>query len=410
VWFIRRKPEGKDSFIWALLTGLAGGAAVLTKNTAYPVLAPFALLLIIMTIKDLGIKGLAKLSGTVVAIVLLMNIGFYTRNVIELGADPLATNAPTLSHTQIRTTSLRYRAAALLYNTSKNFTTGNAEINHNINEFVNDAVNRLGVDPLTDNIENRIIEHNNPVYIVLHSHLDMFNTDVAPAPMHALLLVISSIVLLIMFLMKKVNDRLLLLYPIACFFAFFILAITVIVSSSVPRYMLAVLLPSLAFVVIPFQNGNFRIALISIIISLITLQTANAMTHISRVTPALRHDMRRLTLFLSDPNDYDYIWNKVISSGVTKIGVNNSGLAFYPWLYLWRESEYDVRMINTSIHTRGELSDFVPEALFMYISAAQAEEGVKNIVLEYNGQSYSAVAHAFNAPFEIYNVLLMRDE
>jgi len=130
--------------------------------------------------------------------------------------------------------------------------------------------------------------------------------------------------------------------------------------------------------------------------------------HINITSPAIRHEMRSRSLILSDTSDFDKIREKVISSGVTKIGVNNSILAYYPWLYMWHGAEFDVRMINTYLHAQGESSDFIPEAVFIYVPAASVQEkGVENFIYEYNGQSYSTVAYAFNIIFDVYNILLM---
>jgi hypothetical protein len=407
VWFIKNKPSGSVMWLWAVVTGFGGGAAALSKNSAYPVLAPFAVLLVIMTIKELGVKRLAAVSSIVLSLVLLMTIGFYTRNVIDLGGDPLGTNAPTLAHTSIRTRDIRYRTAALIYNTSKNFATNNAEMNHNINRAVNRAMIILGVDPLSDNPEYRIIEHNNPIHVDIPVIVEWLNNhDVAPAPLHSILVVISAIILLLLFLGKKLNDKLLILYTTACFFAYLIMGVTVIVSSSVPRYMMSILIPSLAFAVMPFQSGTFRKVFISISLCLITFYSTSILVPYTRGTQ-WRNSRSQLLLLENTEYEYYAIRDVILESGATKIGVNNRALAYYPWLYLWIGAEYDVRMIGTNVHIHDECKEFVPDALLIYIPTSTLQGiGVENYRYEYNGQTYGVVRYAPDIPFGVTHTLL----
>lgn len=65
---------------------LAAGLAVLTKPVAVPFLIPFALWLAYMLVKRHGILALLKWGGVAILIVVLLNVGYLTRNYITYGA------------------------------------------------------------------------------------------------------------------------------------------------------------------------------------------------------------------------------------------------------------------------------------------------------------------------------------
>lgn len=141
VWLIRRQPSLADF----VLLAMAAGLAINTKPTAFAYLLPFAIAAGIVLIRRVRISRLLVLSAMTVAIVLVLNAGYFSRNMALYG-NPLGSDSRISAHAN---TILDWRVfiSNVLRNASLHAGTPNAYVNKGIALAIVKVHELIGLDP-----------------------------------------------------------------------------------------------------------------------------------------------------------------------------------------------------------------------------------------------------------------------
>lgn len=415
LWFIRQRPAGREALEWAALTGLGCGAATLTKNTAFAILAPFALLLLIKVWKTTPKKQLAAMVGLAAAGVLVFNLGFMARNAIDLDGNLLAFGLPETEQFLLATYSPRYRLAALVINLFANFGSQSLFLSHFIDGIVHGIIAALG------------ISQGDPVVFTGEQHFTSFvayqGHDYAGNPLQFGLILIAAVAVVALFSLqrrKKAEPQAPLGYLLCCAAALCLVGLTIKwTEDASTRYGLPALLLALGFVPLPFEKGSFGRSFLAGALLLITLNATKPLLFDLRqplaYSPRLaadmstqqavgwwshsRQDLRLGQLGLDDIESFKQMLDELKASGAKRIGIAESGgRAIYPCLDRLAGAEYDVRYINAAFHTKKEAPDFVPEAVIKLYRFAEDPIAAGEVV-DYHGQSYRAAAFSRSGSF-----------
>jgi hypothetical protein len=142
--------KGKTSANGLGILGAAAGLAILTKPTAFAFLSPFALFVVLQLLKGLPTKQMMNYAGFVIAIVLILNLGHFTRNTVTY-ANPIGPEDRFDQHAnQLR--SLRGLTSNLIRNTAMHLQTPSTHVNKAIAtgvRWVHELMNLDVNDPRT---------------------------------------------------------------------------------------------------------------------------------------------------------------------------------------------------------------------------------------------------------------------
>jgi hypothetical protein len=160
-----------------MLLGFSAGAAALTKSSAYIVLLPFAVLLFVYLARKLPVKQIFIFIGIALLCMLLLNLGFYIRNAIELGGNFLAYGFPESKQLIPKTNALPERFVLLLKNIAYCLGSTNVGANQMLEHFVYRVSDFLNID-----INDIAITEYGQGYSVAQPNL--WSHDVASYPFH----------------------------------------------------------------------------------------------------------------------------------------------------------------------------------------------------------------------------------
>lgn len=427
VWYIRNRPQGLQGVLWAVFTGLAGGAAVLTKNTAYMVLAPFAALVVVFMLRKKTWKRFTTHVVLVLAGVLLLNSGFFIRNAVDLNGDFLASDPTGKGNKTYSAVDFRYRISTLLMNSAQSFATDSLFLSDLMDSWVHRLTGAIGIDIDSTNPEERIVAAN---YVFTTYSAYPNSHDTAGSPVHALIVLAGGIWLLVLYLFRKVTDRLLLGYMLACCCVWLIMGLSIKWTPSMARYMLPVLVLPMAGMAFVFQGGSFRRMMAAVVLAACVCASSpyllfdmyqplvrnNRLAEDLEMPYSQRHfgstsraELRVYRLYLDDTSSYTALYDAAVLHGVDSIGVSQIPPS-YPFLYLFRESKYDVRFINTTLHEENESPAFQPDAVLRRVSVSGFEgKGGEDYTITYNEAEYRLVEYAMSTSLDSVYMLLLRE-
>jgi hypothetical protein len=191
-----------------LCLAAALGLGLLTKGTFYPYAVPFGIWLIIRWLSQRNYWVFVKRAVVIVAVVILLNLGYWVRNIITYGG-PLG--SPTALSIN---TAVSHRPIPVLIRLVENISVNFSSIN--------------------DGITRWIVKLIQTIFIQVYPSISRFNLasgwnheDSAGNPLHMLLVPITLIVLLLLLGMKRIKDRSLLWYALTVLGCFFIFSLVI---------------------------------------------------------------------------------------------------------------------------------------------------------------------------------------
>lgn len=188
------------SWVEVLCIASALGLGMLTKGTFYPFAIPFGLWLLIHWFKQKNIRQFLKYSLVIILIVLVLNAGYWTRNMITYGG-PLGPSEWVLALTSSKT-GLVATGSNLVKNVLLNFATPSPKVNQGLVKAVQTSFQSTDQDVSNFQLDWR------------------WNTeDSAGSPLHILIIILAMISVSVLYLAGKIKRRHIVWYSLACILA-----------------------------------------------------------------------------------------------------------------------------------------------------------------------------------------------
>jgi 4-amino-4-deoxy-L-arabinose transferase-like glycosyltransferase len=220
---------------WAeiLSIGAALGLGLLTKGTFYPYAVPWGVWLIVHWIKQKRWAVFARRSLAIIIIVIMLNAGYWARNIITYGG-PLGP-AQWVSSMTTGNKGLKPIASNLVKNLTINLATPSTKINDTLVDFIKSTFQSS--DPNATNFKlNWRWNHE----------------DIAGNPIQLLLVIVLIIVIFVMIAIGRLNRQPLLWYTLAAIFSFVIFTLVSHYDLYGVRYQLPLMViwaPAFGFVI-----------------------------------------------------------------------------------------------------------------------------------------------------------------
>lgn len=362
-----------------LLCGLAVGLSVLTKiNNVIPIFFMSATLLI-CGIKKYG-KRIFKVAVSMISVAVLVNLGYWVRNAIDLNGDFLAISVST----RLGSSHMEPTAVNLICNIGYCFGSGIKWWAHLVDSGIRFAVRIFtGFD----------------VQEGFSSFGETRTFDFYPYGIH-MVAAFLSIVYVIITAIRKKNHRLL-MYVTACIFSFALVAVSVSYTVSISRYMLGSIF--IAFPVVGYVGGIlyekisvkkygaeslFRggIIICGILLFVTTIQKSMTASHGS-VIYGMNMDyniLRKEAYWHLWDNPEKAIMTQIYAHGFTNIGIQEDVIiGEYPVLNDLRDYPCKIQYVNTEWGSQYSDPDFYPDCIVY-----AGEKDAMPEYLEYQGDHF----------------------
>lgn len=431
VWYIKNKPSGKEELIWALYIGGACGIAILTKASSAASLLCFAGLLLLFTLKRVGVFRILQLGGIVAACTLLLVMGHFIRNGIDFNGDLLGTKNQELSYGMLTSKSIKKHTASVITNISYNLASRNYYWQYNLEKAVLGVLDALSieygkngapVDPETFNI---------PQPLFLNATTTPYH-DIAGSPYHMALILIMGVVIVATTPFSKKPDWLVFAYVLTCLLSIWVTLWPIKIVTSSTRYLMPAIMLGTAYVPVAIKKmaprGSLRYAAASmglvyiVIYSLPYLLFNVSQPLVDNPTLAVqlkvtnvemgwyntsRGDLRTSGMYFEDLKAPTRFQQRIESENATQIGLQWHSFAYYPLLCLWTDTKYTVQHIAPAWHSAQASDSFIPDAIVTNLPVGVEPAGYETI---YKDKTYYCADSEYCPMFNFHYALLLPKE
>jgi len=336
-----------------LLLGMSLALAIFTKGTAYLIAFPF-MLVYLWRLAATGIRPATRNLLTVIAVVLLVNGGHFSRNYTVYG-NPLS---PGTGNDII---CKRFDVAAAISCVTKNLVTELSSrlpsANAALNSLTNFVHRTIGID---------VNDRDLTAHIDFVIFLSRNNEDFASNPLHMILMLLGTFTLV---WHRKKFSRDVTLYSLAIMLSFITLSIGIKWNPFISRYFLPVFVMSAPFIGIVFDGGKIQYFANSCAIGLIALSLTILATNEMR--PLVGEKSIFLTsridqYFMVNPTAKPYFIaqaDRIMRSGVRNVGIvdrNQNMWEYLVWILLQNnDATYRIEHIGVKNNSgKIKLNDF----------------------------------------------------
>ena len=252
--FIKDK-QNEKWFELGVMIGLSVGLALLTKISSAPSLLPLAMLVLAFKLRTVKLLSFVRTSTVVFICIILMCLGFYVRNAIDLEGDFLASNAPEIEMIRVEAAlPIRYRAVLITKNVLYHFGSPSEELSSTVDSIVNLVARTLRV-PIDS---ERVGLHD------FSTHNNWRSMSQEPNPQHFLLLFYAVFINLMYFIKQKrglmsSEQNVHLAYLIVCLASLILTSGNFLFTPSTGRHLLIPLLISIPLITLSLRllvQGN----------------------------------------------------------------------------------------------------------------------------------------------------------
>jgi len=392
IYLILRLVE-EDSVLLTSMTGLAGGLSILTKISGASTLLPFAILFVVVGLRKSSIKKVAIKSLLAGSIGVLINLGFWIRNAIDMDGDFLALGQ---SYNWGGKTNFPM-STKLIYNIGWLFGNENEKWSY----YISCLLNKLNEQFTGNSLELSILTADK-------SH-DFYGYGIWAA-------IIMCTWVVALFASVRNKEYFVFGYAIACMFSIVISAACFPPSCSATRYLMGAFWATSFLMpwVLNFAQSRMKIKetpatiavqsilIISMSIYGIYIQLSDYYMPYPAIRGGYSYEQLRTQPYYrlwDEPRD-DFL-RIIEDKGYDKIGlIDDVILGEYPILYNLREEKYSIQYINAPWGAQYEDITFIPDCIVV-----ASKVGVPITEYEYKGARYLLISNSYDITYGTVTLL-----
>ncbi len=399
-------PSPQAASHWALCIGGSAGLAILTKLNALGAIGPFALAVLVCMFRRKAWRVLRRASVLILALILLVNAGFFVRNSLDLDGDFLAYHLPESDALHVRSDDPRdYVLLA-----AKTFGSSMADWPFvTLNSFIKTAVR--GVATALDVPVNQ--KNISEVGYVTGAYSHIQSHDTRTNPIQAIWSYVTLLALLIGAACVPRMRRFPAVYALAVGAMYWMTVLSMRWTTSVPRYLMAPLLLSYPLIPLVFRGRRWLRSAACVGLACVTLGASSALVFnmfqplidlpgvsakasgeliLGNGRYSASHDQMRARSMGVAPEALTGMLAQAAAHDIQRVGLDQSMTiaALYPVMYAYRDSAYDVRYVQSIYAADREDPAFVPDAV--YATVLQADDIPPTLVQ--GGRTFALAAHA----------------